>query len=94
MSNDTMQLHLRVLATDLDHLDPCTALVRAGLRELRENGDHRIRLGSYVEDGRTITVGHSSAKDMEEVFKGNLLCAVECAFLEDALMGAALADKT
>lgn len=50
--------------------------------------------GSYVENGRVITVSHSARSDMVEHFQSNLLHAIEAAFLEDALMGAALADKT
>ena len=40
--------------------------------------------GSYVENGRVITVSFSSRNDMAEMFKENLLRAVEQAYAEDA----------
>jgi hypothetical protein len=50
--------------------------------------------GSYMENGNCITVCATDRENYTEMFKGNLLRAVEKAYAEDAIMGAALADAT
>lgn len=46
--------------------------------------------GSYVENGSLHTISFSDRDRYTEMFKDNLLRAVEKAFLEDALTGALL----
>jgi hypothetical protein len=51
--------------------------------------------GSYLErGGATVRVSFSETARLEEQFKTDLLYQVERAFLEDALMGVAIADAT
>lgn len=46
--------------------------------------------GSYMENGHRITVGFSDRGTMEKMFSDNLLRAARDAFIEDAMVGAAL----
>lgn len=50
--------------------------------------------GSYMENGSCISVCFSSRDDMANMFRDNLLRAVEQAYAEDAIVGAALANQT
>ena len=46
--------------------------------------------GSYMENGNRITTRFNDRADMENMFSENLLRAARDAFIEDALVGAAL----
>jgi hypothetical protein len=49
---------------------------------------------SYIENGRVVLRHPSEQKSYTDMFRDNLLRACERAFLEDALMGAAMQQAT
>jgi hypothetical protein len=50
--------------------------------------------GSYIDRGNSVTVCFSDRENMTKMYADEVLRAIERAYAEDALMGAALADAT
>lgn len=69
-------------------------LQTAAWQEVQQFGRQYAQMtlhGSYLENGRCVTVCHSDRKRYAEHYRDEMLRACERAFLEDALMGAAVA---
>jgi hypothetical protein len=79
------------LAEIVEQLSKAQAYQRSAWQRVIEDGRKYAQIkvhGSYNEsNGTTVSVGFNERKDLEEMFKQNLLRSVERAFAEDAQMG-------